>query len=315
MKKRRIKKSIIKKGIIILGVLVLIMIFIITIKINKYHKTNEYKLKKIGYNKQEISEIIKTNEENINYILENEYNENIDDIIKEKYYIDNNLKRYIEYKEKNQNKNLSDIISIVNVNKDKEEYKDTKETDVSKKELMLANKYNYLGEKYQPENIVEIPSRYAYSDNYAPEEILNYYKEMFYKAEEDGIELIISSAYRSYKEQEETYEYYKKIKGEEAVLKYASLPGYSEHQTGLAFDILTTGVLTDDFEKTKEFTWLQENSYKYGFILRYPKEKENLTGYDYESWHYRYVGKEAAKKIHEEKITYDEYYAYYIENR
>ena len=68
-----------------------------------------------------------------------------------------------------------------------------------------------------------------------------------------------------------------------------------------------------NFEKTDEFKWLNENAYKYGFILRYPKGKENITGYSYESWHYRYVGTDVAKKIHDEGITFDEYYAYYIE--
>ena len=71
----------------------------------------------------------------------------------------------------------------------------------------------------------------------------------------------------------------------------------------------------NDFEETDEFKWLQKNAYKYGFILRYPKDKTDITGYDYESWHYRYVGKEIAEKIHKENITYDEYYAYYIEEK
>ena len=89
--------------------------------------------------------------------------------------------------------------------------------------------------------------------------------------------------------------------------------GYSEHQTGLALDIVTYGASMDTFENTDEFKWLSDNAYKYGFILRYPKGKEKLTGYSYESWHYRYVGKDVAKKIHDLDITYDEYYAYYIE--
>ena len=68
----------------------------------------------------------------------------------------------------------------------------------------------------------------------------------------------------------------------------------------------------NDFEKTDEFKWLQKNAYKYGFILRYPKSKEDITGYDYESWHYRYVGTDVAKAIYDKNITYDEYYEYYI---
>ena len=69
-----------------------------------------------------------------------------------------------------------------------------------------------------------------------------------------------------------------------------------------------------EFENTKAYSWLKENSYKYGFILRYPKDKTYLTGYAFESWHYRYLGKEMAKKVYDENITYDEYYTFYLDN-
>ena len=309
MKRRRIKKSVIRNLIIIIVLFFGLSTFM---KIQKYHKTDEYKLKTIGYNKEEIELILKEPTENIEYIKQNEYNDQIDDIIKEKYYLSKNLEEYIEYKKNNANKNTSDIIAIINTHADKEEYKNINKTDIEKKELMLVNKYNYLEESYVPENIEPISVRYAYDENNAPKEVMERYEEMFYAAEKEGKHLIISSSYRSYKEQKETYEYYERIKGND-VKQYALLPGYSEHQTGLAFDILTTGVLTDDFEKTDEYKWLVENSYKYGFILRYPKEKENITKIDYESWHFRYVGKEAAKIIHDQNLSFEEYYAYYIE--
>ena len=310
MKKRKLKTSAIKK--LILVIIILIIAISSMIKTAKYHKTNEYKLKKVGYNKDEISIIVKEPKENIDYILNNNYNEIIDDIINEKYYLNKNLQEYIEYKNNHQEEELSDVIAIINTHADKEEYKETNATDIEKKELMLVNKYNHLDENYKPENITKISPIYAYDENYAPKEVLEQYKKMFNDAQEQGIELIISSSYRSYEEQKETYEYYEQIKGEN-VKNYASLPGYSEHQTGLAFDILKIGVLTDDFEKTDEFKWLVNNSYKYGFILRYPKDKEKITKFDYESWHYRYVGTDAAKTIHDENITLEEYYAYYIE--
>ena len=310
MKKRKIKKSALKK--LILLIIILVIAISSMIKTAKYHKTNEYKLKKIGYNKDEISIIVEEPKENIDYILNNNYNDIIDDIIKEKYYLNKNLQKYIEYKNNHQQEKLSDIIAIINTHADKEEYKETNKTDIEKKELMLVNKYNHLDENYKPENIIKISPVYAYDENSAPKEVLEQYKKMFNAAQEQGLELIISSSYRSYEEQKETYEFYEQTKGEN-VKNYASLPGYSEHQTGLAFDILKIGVLTDDFDQTDEFKWLINNSYKYGFILRYPKEKEKITKFDYESWHYRYVGIEAAKIIHDENITLEEYYAYYIE--
>ncbi len=310
MKKRKIKKSALKK--LILLIIILVIAISSMIKTAKYHKTNEYKLKKLGYNKDEISIIVEEPKENIDYILNNNYNDIIDDIIKEKYYLNKNLQKYIEYKNNHQQEKLSDIIAIINTHADKEEYKETNKTDIEKKELMLVNKYNHLDENYKPENIIKISPVYAYDENSAPKEVLEQYKKMFNAAQEQGLELIISSSYRSYEEQKETYEFYEQTKGEN-VKNYASLPGYSEHQTGLAFDILKIGVLTDDFDQTDEFKWLINNSYKYGFILRYPKEKEKITKFDYESWHYRYVGIEAAKIIHDENITLEEYYAYYIE--
>lgn len=312
MKKRKIKKSVIKKGIIILSIIIIILAILKITSTIKYHKTDEYKLKKIGYNIEEIKTIEKISKENIEFILNNEYNEKIDDFIKEKYYIDKNLERYINY-QKNHNEEIKKIISIVNVNRDKNYYENTTKTDINKKELMLVNKYNYLEETYSPENVKTISSRYAYSGNKTSEEALEYYKKMFNDADKEGIDLIISSAYRTYKEQEETYNDYVKNKNEEYANQYAAKPGFSEHQTGYAFDILTTGARTTTFETTKEFEWLQQNAYKYGFILRYPKDKEYITGYEYESWHYRYVGEQAAKIIQEENITFDEYYAYYID--
>ena len=313
MSKRRIKKSVIKKGIIIISILLAVLIISKTISTIRYHKTNEYKLKQVGYNINEIRVIEKISEENITKLLNSEYNEFVDDMIKEKYYLDKNLERYIDYKKKNNNTDIKDVISLVNVGRDNEFYTNTKKTDIEKKELMLVNKYNYLEETYTPENIIDISIRYAYDDNKTTEEALEYYKIMNEAALKDGIKLVISSGYRTYKEQEETYEYYKEIKGEENIESYAARPGFSEHQTGLAFDILKLGVKSADFDKTEEFTWLENNSYKYGFILRYPKDKENITGYDYESWHYRYVGVTAATKMHNENITFDEYYAYYID--
>ena len=90
---------------------------------------------------------------------------------------------------------------------------------------------------------------------------------------------------------------------------YSARAGTSEHQTGLATDVNS---VSTSFENSSAFKWLEKNSYKYGFILRYPKGKEHITGYMYEPWHYRYVGSEVAKVIKEKNITYEEYYATYI---
>ena len=106
------------------------------------------------------------------------------------------------------------------------------------------------------------------------------------------------------------YDRYVKRDGKKKADIYSARPGYSEHQTGLCTDINT---VDSSFANTKEAKWLADNSYKYGFILRFPKGKEDITGYKYEPWHYRYVGEETAKIIYDEDLTLEEYYAYYIE--
>ena len=313
MRKRRLKKSVIRNGIVFLGFIFIIIGVVIFIKVSNYHKTNLYKLKQIGYSSDEINRILDEPIDNISYVLDNGYSENINKILNEKYYLSKNFLRYINYMNSNGGVDLKNVISLVNTNRDKEEYTDVMPADVDRKELVLVNKYYYLDKDYKPNDVSLISSWYAYADNYSSDVVMEEYKKMFNDASKAGLDLIISSGFRDYKNQEETYNEYVRDYGEEYAKRYASLPGYSEHQTGLAFDILTTGVLTDDFEKTDEFKWLKDNCYKYGFILRYPKGKENITGYDYESWHYRYVGLDVARKIRDEGITFDEYYAYYIE--
>ena len=178
---------------------------------------------------------------------------------------------------------------------------------------MLVNKYNYLSKNYEPENIVDVKNWYCYGEAQLREEAYDAFINMFNAAKKDDVTLIINSGYRNYKQQDETYQDFYEIYGEDEANKIAAKPGFSEHQTGLSID-LTSYDETDDnsFENTNEFKWLQKNAYKYGFILRYPKNKEKITGYDYESWHYRYVGIEVATKIKDLDITFDEYYEYFI---
>ena len=140
------------------------------------------------------------------------------------------------------------------------------------------------------------------------------FKEMHEAANQNGIYLMVNSSFRDYASQLRVYDNYKNNHGEEYADKIAARPGFSEHQTGLALDIFSIKSSAQaTFKDSDAYQWLKENSYKYGFILRYPENLENITGYNFESWHYRYVGKDLAKKVYESGLTYDEYYAYYIE--
>ena len=183
---------------------------------------------------------------------------------------------------------------------------------MSKEDLILVNKYNYLTEDYEPDDLVKIPLQYAYDDNKIRKHVYEAFKDMWHAANKEGLTLIVTSSYRSYIEQEKINKSYTNQKGQEWADSVSARAGYSEHQTGLTLDIVTYNSTMDNFEDSEEFKWLKQNSYKYGFILRYPKDKTYITGYDYESWHYRYVGKKVAKEIHDLDITYDEYYAYYL---
>ena len=130
-----------------------------------------------------------------------------------------------------------------------------------------------------------------------------------FDAETGNHDILINSAYRTKEDQEAIYNSYIEEYGQEYADDYVALPGYSEHHTGLAADMGGSGdySITDSFENTAAFRWLQEHCAEYGFILRFPKDKEAITGVTYESWHYRYVGVEHAKIIMENHLCLEEY--------
>lgn len=225
------------------------------------------------------------------------------------YFKMENLDRYISYK--NKNKDLSDeqIIKDVNMDLDKKQYEDMHETINLNKINILVNKHNYLKEDYVPENLKSLSSTYALSNMKMVEEAANAFESLSKDASKENYKVIAMSTYRSYEYQVDLYNKYVKSDGKDAADTYSGRPGNSEHQTGLAVDVYNQTETYTNFEKTKEYNWMQENAYKYGFILRFPKDKENETGYEFESWHYRYVGKEIAKYIHKHNITLEEYIA------
>lgn len=316
-RKLKLKKKARNSFILLIILIVAIIIGLDKYKEYKYKQTNEYKLTQVGYTLEESKLIInKLNDENESYFVNNKKNNYIIDLLNEKYFLEKNLYEYLEYKVDNKKKSYYDIVAIVNVgaNKDWYDSKKVKETDLSKGNLMLVNKFNYLNEDYEPIEITNIDLSYSYSGNKVSKETNDAYIEMAVAAKEDGIQLMANSTYRTYQRQDEIYKDFYYSKGVSYADKYAARAGYSEHQTGLAIDIFTSGSsTTSNFEESDAFKWLSANAYKYGFILRYPKDKEYLTGYEYESWHYRYLGVETATKVYQEGITYDEYYAFYIE--
>ena len=301
MRTKRVLKKKVKIGLIIFVSAVVVLV--IGIKSIKYHNSDIYKLKKLGYDKSTSNEIIKLEKSKL--VIENKYNSKILDILNSKYFLEKNLSKYIDYYEKNTSTSIDDIIALVNVHRDNESYTLDLKADTSLGYSMLVNKYYSLDKNYVPDNLYKVSQWYGYGSNQLIEEIYDAFIEMCEAAEEEDLKLIINQAYRSYEEQKDDFE----TLGE----MVAARPGHSEHNASLAVDITTDDVEDENFEKTDEYKWLVKNSYKYGFILRYPKGKENITGYTYEPWHFRYLGKNLAKEVFKSGLTFDEYYAYYIE--
>ena len=229
------------------------------------------------------------------------------------YYKSNNIKRYQDYHKLNSNLSVSDVVTRVNLNLDLPYYTNTKEAKNLNTFYTLVNKYNYLKEEFVPNNLVEMTTPYSKEGIYLVEEARDNFYKLVDKAKEEGLTIRAISAYRGYTYQKRLYDKYVEADGVNKADTYSARPGYSDHQTGLVVDVDNTISSFENFTNTKEYQWMLDNSYKYGFILRYPSGKESITGYQFESWHYRYVGLKLAKKIKASNLTFDEYFTRYLD--
>ena len=276
-------------------------------KENNFENYIKYYMKNKKANIGDIISIVNSNYDLMNYpasgLLAN--------LVKEKYYINANVARYLDYGNSH-DVNSKKIISIVNSKADLEFYSESYDSNLNDNNLILVNKFYHLKEDYVPNDLVTLSGQYNKgANNKMRKDAALAFMEMVDAAKLDNIILYNMSAYRDYNYQVNLYNKYIQRDGKEAADKYSARPGYSEHQSGLCSDLNN---ISDSFDGTDEAIWLKNNAYKYGFILRFPKDKEDITGYKYEPWHYRYVGKDAAKIIYDDDITLEEYYAYYIEN-
>ncbi len=180
---------------------------------------------------------------------------------------------------------------------------------------VLVNKKNVLKSDYEPSDLVKpevfAPGR-SEIEMFMREEAAEAVLELVNAAEEeDNLVILPASAYRSYDLQAIIFENNISRKGSvEKANETSALPGQSEHQTGLAVDMSCSSVgyqINNSFNDTEEAKWLANNAHRFGFIIRYPEGKTEITGYNYEPWHLRYVGKEMAKEIYEEDLTLEEY--------
>ena len=261
-------------------------------KINEISAENERDLE--AYSNKINSEDLKGfNDEEIGKV--NEITNSYTDLFKEKNYIDARakLKELETY--------VQDVKKEANTRRIKEVYDEASNEDPSTREPKIVK------------GILIVNKEYGLPDTYAPgesEEARQAFENMKVDASKEGIYLNAFSTYRNYWTQNRLYNNYVANYGQDPTDTFSARAGFSEHQTGLAFDIGGADRslwAMEDFKYTDEAKWLKENAYKYGFILRYPEGKEWKTGYMHESWHFRYVGVEHSEKFKDSDLTLEEY--------
>jgi LAS superfamily LD-carboxypeptidase LdcB len=274
----------------------------------------------IGYTKDEIQNVFNSlDKDEINIIIgKNKLITNLTNYTSNENFNINNLDRYIKYKKTKTNYDYDKVISYVNMYLDYPYYEHDITITNSDDILVIVNKYYKLSNTFVPKNLVKVDKDYSYGGNtYQVVGIVkDNFDEMIKDMEKDELSILVKSAYRSYQTQVELYNEYVAKHGKDAADTFSARAGYSEHQTGLVIDVCAKKNCDySRFDTTAEYTWMKKNSYKYGFIMRYPDNKSNITGYKNESWHYRYVGLEVAKYIYDHDLTFDEYYAMSIANK
>lgn len=178
---------------------------------------------------------------------------------------------------------------------------------------VLVNKKRSLPDNYIPNDLVDVEVLHKVEkpeSKMLRKEASDALSKLFTDAKSKGFEFWAVSGYRSYDRQVYLFNNYAKKHGEEQANRFSAKPGQSEHQTGLTMDVSIESLnydLVEELGETPEGKWLAGNAHKFGFIIRYPKGTEHITGYQYEPWHIRYLGKELATKVFESKLTYDEY--------
>ena len=315
-RKLKIKKKNFAIFLICDAIIICIIVFIVHLVITGINKltdsSNKNKpstpvVEKKKEKKKNIEPIKTTQEEKLEKL--NNINKELD------FFNMDYLDRYVSYKEKNPDLSDEKIVLYVNMGLDNDYYTNTKETKYLNTTYILVNKYNSLPSDYVPKDLASISKKYSIGGMELVKEARDAFENMAGDAAKEKLKIVAMSSYRSYQYQVDLYNKYVKTDGKEAADTYSARAGFSEHQSGLCLDVYDGEISYTSFEKTNEFKWMQKNAYKYGFILRFPKDKTNETGYKYESWHYRYVGVDAATYIYENNISFEEYYVRFIENK
>ncbi len=219
-------------------------------------------------------------------------------------------KRIAAYRKKHPEYSKSEATKRVKMNLDYDAYTHVEEVSDLDNLQMLVNKYHNLPENYEPSDLVTVTNS-GENDAKMRKEAAEAFEQLVNAAKAEGITLSACSAYRSYAYQKNLYDNGVSNYGQDYADAYWTRPGFSEHQTGLSVDIRLDGDTSDlDAPRnSSNYPWLLENMHKYGFIVRYPDDKEEYTLISPESWHLRYVGKDLATYLYENNLCLEEYYA------
>ena len=236
------------------------------------------------------------------------------------YYLPTLKSRYKQYKTNHPNLSNEDVVTHINMNLDYNFYEYSTIQERPDSLNALVNKYYRLTDTYKPETLLYINDGYTTNTDpayrYRKQEMSQVIYEDFValrdRCRKKGISFYVVSGYRSTDNQIKSYNHMVKINGISEADKTCSRPGHSEHTLGIACDVALDSYSFMDILKHPDYKWFESILADYGFIIRYPDGKENLTGYSYEPWHLRYLGKDLAKKVVKSHLTYDEYYARYF---
>ena len=273
------------------------------------------KLKALQYNDEQIWEVLKTaTVDDLKHLIEKGYTYNdIRPYMQVKGFVFSDLDKYMEVYKEHQNYNYAVLMTtypfIISSNDVTKTYTIQNPDDT----LALVKKGFQLPSSYVPKDLVkpsDIPVAPDCNNFQMRKEAADALTQMYNAAKKEGYHLVINSAYRSYDDQKKTYDEYFAKYDERTAASLVALPGCSEHQTGLGVDLTSESVVNGErlvFGDTAEYKWCIENSYKYGFILRFEEDKVGITGIGKEPWHFRYVGKDVAKNIYDHGWTLEEY--------
>lgn len=239
----------------------------------------------------------------------------ISEFLKLPYYRIENTNRYISYDDRK--KAVKDIVRDVNIGLDHKFYTHVETIKDLTDTQMLVNKYHKLPDGYVPKDMVHVDSvcdmnkdnGCTITDIEVRKEVAEAFSQFVAAAKKEGFQLKAISGFRGYNYQKSLYDTNRDLYGAEYADSYFTRPSFSEHNTGLTLDVTIDHHDYTELQSNPHYDWFMKHLADYGFILRYPKEFEKITGISYESWHIRYVGKETAKVINKRHISFEEYIA------